>query len=73
MGAVDEHGHVDIDTGAVMMSVDLLNSLYSLIDTEEKVCRLCQRTGAAFVLCGLSVSTGVGFHPGAVLSRDARG
>lgn len=36
MGAVDEHGHVDIDTGAVMMSVDLLNSLYSLIDTEEK-------------------------------------
>ena len=34
MGAVDEHGHVDIDTGAVMMSVDLLNSLYSLIDTE---------------------------------------
>ncbi len=26
MGAVDEHGHVDIDTGAVMMSVDLLNS-----------------------------------------------
>ena len=36
MGAMDEHGHVDIDTGAVMMSVDLLNSLYSLIDTEEK-------------------------------------
>ena len=36
MGAVDEHGYVDIDTGAVMMSVDLLNSLYSLIDTEEK-------------------------------------
>lgn len=36
MGAVDEHGHVDIDTGAVMMSVELLNSLYSLIDTEEK-------------------------------------
>ena len=26
MGAVDEHGYVDIDTGAVMMSVDLLNS-----------------------------------------------
>lgn len=36
MGAMDEHGHVDIDTGAVMMSVDLLNALYSLIDTEEK-------------------------------------
>ena len=36
MGAMDEHGHVDIDTGAVMMSVDLLNAFYSLIDTEEK-------------------------------------
>lgn len=36
VGAADRHGNVDIDTGAVIMSSDMLFSLYSLIDTDEK-------------------------------------
>ncbi len=36
MGAVNENGYVDIDTGAILFAPDLLNSLYSLVDTKEK-------------------------------------
>lgn len=36
IGAVDERGNVDIDTGAVILDVNILNSLYSLIDTDAK-------------------------------------
>ncbi len=32
-GAVDAHGRVDIDTGAVLLSPELLRALYSLVDT----------------------------------------
>lgn len=35
LGAVNESGKVDIDTGAVIFSVDMLKSLYSLVSTEE--------------------------------------
>lgn len=35
-GAVDKNGNVDIDTGAVIFSGKMVNSLYSLIDTDEK-------------------------------------
>lgn len=35
-GAVDARGNVDIDTGAVILASDVLESLYSLIDTDEK-------------------------------------
>ncbi len=34
-GAVNERGAVDIDTGAVIFSADMLKSLYSLIPNEE--------------------------------------
>ena len=34
-GAVNESGKVDIDTGAVIFSVEMLKSLYSLVSTEE--------------------------------------
>lgn len=34
MGAVNERGMVDIDTGAVIFSVPILNSLYELISTD---------------------------------------
>ena len=34
-GAVNEQGKVDIDTGAVIFSAEMLKSLNSLIDTEE--------------------------------------
>ena len=36
MGAVDEHGQVDIDTGATILDSEVLEKLYSLIDTPEK-------------------------------------
>ncbi len=36
VGAVDARGKVDIDTGAVIMNTILLDTLYSLIDTDEK-------------------------------------
>lgn len=36
VGAVNENHCIDIDTGAVIFSVELLNALYSLIDTEEQ-------------------------------------
>ncbi len=36
IGAVDKSGKVDIDTGAVILSADILKSLYSLIDTDDK-------------------------------------
>ena len=35
-GAVDEKGNVDIDTGAIIFSSPILESLYSLIGNEEK-------------------------------------
>jgi len=34
-GAVNEQDCVDIDTGALIFSTDILNSLYSLIETDE--------------------------------------
>ncbi len=36
LGAVDSCNNVNIDTGAVILCSDVLNNLYSLIDTEEK-------------------------------------
>lgn len=36
MGAVNENGYVDIDTGAIIFAPDVLESLYTLIDTKEK-------------------------------------
>ncbi|MDD3409916.1 MAG: L-fucokinase [Eubacteriales bacterium] len=35
-GAVDGRGHVDIDTGVVILSAPVLDSLYSLVDSDEK-------------------------------------
>ncbi len=35
LGAVDNRGNVNIDTGAVILRSDVLTGLYSLIDTEE--------------------------------------
>ncbi len=35
-GAINEKGDVDIDTGAIIFSSPILESLYSLIDTKEK-------------------------------------
>lgn len=34
IGAVNEHGTVDLDTGAILLNVPLLNALYSLISTD---------------------------------------
>ena len=34
-GAVNEHGRVDIDTGAVIFSSEMLKSLHALVSTEE--------------------------------------
>ena len=36
LGAVNEKGYVDIDTGALIFSTSMMNSLYSLIDTDTK-------------------------------------
>ncbi len=36
-GAVNEHGDVDIDTGALIFGVDILNALYSLISTDGRL------------------------------------
>lgn len=35
LGAVNKQGNVDLDTGAVMMDVDLLNALYGLVSTDN--------------------------------------
>ena len=35
-GAIDENGYVDIDTGAIIFSSPILESLYNLIDDKEK-------------------------------------
>lgn len=37
LGAVNQSGKVDLDTGAVLFDCDLLEALYSLISTEGKV------------------------------------
>ena len=36
VGAVDENGFVDIDTGAIIFSTKYMETLYSLIDNEKK-------------------------------------
>ena len=36
VGAVNDSGKVNIDTGAILLSTDILNDLYSLVDTDEK-------------------------------------
>lgn len=38
-GAVNENDCVDIDTGAIIFSTDMMQALYSLIDTPEKYTR----------------------------------
>jgi len=43
-GAVNERGAVDIDTGAVIFSADMLKSLYSLISTDEAYFRYVNST-----------------------------
>lgn len=35
-GAADERDNINIDTGAIILSTDILNDLYSLVDTDEK-------------------------------------
>ena len=35
-GVVDEKGNVDMDTGAIIFSINFIESLYTLIDSEEK-------------------------------------
>jgi fucokinase len=35
-GVIDEKGNVDMDTGVIIFSLKFLESLYSLIDTDEK-------------------------------------
>ena len=35
VGAVDVHGNVDIDTGAIIFGSKILNDLYSLVDTDD--------------------------------------
>lgn len=37
LGAVNEQGNVDLDTGAVLFDVDVLNALFSLITTDGAV------------------------------------
>ena len=37
LGAVDEQGHVDLDTGAILLDSDLLDALFSLISTKNQV------------------------------------
>ena len=46
VGAVNEAGSVDIDTGAILLGVDVLNSLWSLIATDGAI---DERKYAAFV------------------------
>lgn len=36
VGAVNEHGTVDLDTGAILLNAELLNALYELISTDGK-------------------------------------
>ena len=35
-GVIDEKGNVDMDTGAIIFSINFIESLYSLVVTEEK-------------------------------------
>jgi fucokinase len=44
LGAVDERGNVDIDTGAVILTADILRDLYALVDTDEKFGRFVNET-----------------------------
>lgn len=37
IGAVNEHGAVDLDTGAILLNAELLKALYGLISTDGKV------------------------------------
>ncbi len=44
VGAVNEKDMVDIDTGAIIFSPQILSALYTLIDTDEKYCSLVNDT-----------------------------
>ena len=35
-GVIDEKGNVDMDTGAIIFSINFIESLYSLVNTDEK-------------------------------------
>lgn len=37
VGAVNDHGDVDIDTGAILLGTDVLDSLFGLISTNNKI------------------------------------
>lgn len=44
MGAVNENNCVDIDTGAIIFAPELLDQLYSIVDTQEKYKRYVNNT-----------------------------
>ena len=77
LGAVNGQGAVDLDTGAIMLDCDLLESLFSLIGDKgrivpEKYERFVMR-GQGELLRGLPVSAGLPLYPGAVSSGKAGG
>ncbi len=48
-GAIDRLGRVDIDTGAVLLSSEIVNALYSLVNTDRKLDSLADdRTRLSF-------------------------
>lgn len=76
LGAVNEQGNVDLDTGAVLFDVDVLNALFSLITTdgavdEEKYAKFVNERSRDQPLRRFPLSSGKRFHTGTVLSGAA--
>ena len=42
-GAIDEKGNIDMDTGAIIFSITFIESLYSLVDTDEKYIKIVSK------------------------------
>ena len=50
-GAVDESGNVDIDTGAIFFDSNMLNDLYSLVDSDEKFAFILKNPRVSLTTC----------------------
>ena len=57
MGAVNENNCVDIDTGAVIFSPEILDQLYSLINIQAKYEKYVNNTVTPLIIWRLFVSS----------------
>lgn len=71
LGAVNDQGNVDLDTGAVLCDANLVSAYFSLVsdhgEVKKKIIRCSSMNSQELVFMGFFISSCVRFHTGTVL------